>query len=87
VVAEVIAGLIAKCLISPKVKTRELALEIVLMSVEIEKFDVVLEELMKGLDNKTPKVVVSCITLIKECLKNFGVKVISVKPIVKVSYS
>lgn len=81
----VISGIITKCVISPKAKTRELSQEIVLMFVEIEKQEVVIEELIKGLDNKTPKIVVACASLIRECIKQFGVKVINVKPVVKVS--
>ncbi len=80
----VVGGIIAKCLISPKVKTRELSHEIVLMYVEIEKQESVIEELIKGLDNKTPKIVAATVSLIKECLNKFGVKVINIKPIVKV---
>ncbi len=80
----VVGGIIAKCLISPKVKTRELSHEIVLMYVEIEKQESVIEELIKGLDNKTPKIVAAAVSLIKECLNKFGVKVINIKPIVKV---
>ena len=80
----VISGIVAKCLTSPKVKTRELSHEIVLMFVEIEKQELVIEELIKGLDNKTPKIVAASVQLIKQCLNNYGVKVINVKPIVKV---
>ena len=80
----VISGIVSKCLTSPKVKTRELSYEIVLMFVEIEKQDLVIEELIKGLDNKTPKIVAASASLIKQCLNNYGVKVINVKPIVKV---
>lgn len=80
----VISGIIGKCLISPKVKTREMARDIVLMYVEVEKQDAVIEELIKGLDNKTPKIVSSCTALIRDCLREFGVKIINVKPLVKV---
>ena len=80
----VINGIVNKCLTSPKVRTRELSHEIVLMFVEIEKQDLVVEELIKGLDNKTPKIVAACVSLIKLCLNHYGVKVINVKPIVKV---
>ncbi|XP_054161485.1 protein mini spindles-like [Oppia nitens] len=80
----VIGGIITKCLISPKVKTRELAAEIVLMFVEIEKQELVIEELIKGLDNKTPKIVAASVSLIRQCLNNYGVKVINIKAIVKI---
>jgi cytoskeleton-associated protein 5 len=80
----VVSGIVTKCLISPKVKTREVSQEIVLMFVEIEKQELVIEELIKGLDNKTPKIVAAVVSLIRQCLNSFGVKVINVKPIVKV---
>lgn len=80
----VISGIVGKCLTSPKVKTRELSYEIVLMYVEIEKQDLVIEELLKGLDNKTPKIVAASVSLIKQCINNYGVKVINIKPVVKV---
>ncbi|CAG2168733.1 unnamed protein product [Oppiella nova] len=79
----VVSGIVTKCLISPKVKTREVSQEIVLMFVEIEKQELVIEELIKGLDNKTPKIVAAVVSLIRQCLNSFGVKVINVKPIVK----
>lgn len=81
----IVSGIIAKCLTSPKVKTKELAQDIVLMFVEIEKQEVVIDELIKGLDNKTPKIVVACATLMKQCIRDFGVRIINIKPIVKVS--
>ena len=82
----IISGIVTKCLTSPKVRTRELSHEIVLMFVEIEKQDLVVEELIKGLDNKTPKIVAASASLIKLCLNNYGVKIINVKPIVKVCH-
>jgi hypothetical protein len=57
----VIAGVISKCLGAPKARTRELGIDILLMFVEVEKQDMVLEELVKGLDQKNPKAVVGCI--------------------------
>ncbi|KFM68160.1 Cytoskeleton-associated protein 5, partial [Stegodyphus mimosarum] len=83
-VNDVMSGLISKCFSSPRAKTRELALEIVLMYIEIEKQDIVLEELVKGLENKSPKVVSACIMALRESLHLFGSQVITVKPLVKV---
>lgn len=65
---EVMPGVI-KCLAAPKAKTKELALEICLMYIEIEKYDLVLEELVKGLGQKNPKVVAACIFVISESLR------------------
>ncbi|KAI2800151.1 hypothetical protein BLOT_014064, partial [Blomia tropicalis] len=81
-VESIVAGLVTKCLNSSRAKTKELAQEIVLMCVEIEKQDVVLEELIKGLEQKTPKNVAAVIRMISKCLNQFGSKVIAIKPIV-----
>lgn len=39
-----------------------------LMYIEIDKQEVVLEELIKGLDNKQPKVVNSCVETLNKAL-------------------
>ncbi|XP_015926242.1 cytoskeleton-associated protein 5 [Parasteatoda tepidariorum] len=80
---EVMSGLVSKCFSSPRAKTRELALEITLMYIELEKQDVVLEELIKGLENKSPKVVAASIVAVREALHAFGSKVIPVKSFLK----
>lgn len=80
---ELISGLISKCLISPKVRTKELAHEIILMLIEIERHELVIEELLKGVDNKTPKIVSSCITLIRLALNSFGPKIVKPAPLIK----
>lgn len=82
-VNEVMNALVSKCFSSPRAKTRELALEISLMYIEIEKQDVVLEELIKGLTNKSPKVVSACVVALREALHLFGSKVVLVKPLAK----
>lgn len=83
-VNDVMNALVSKCFSSPRAKTRELALEIALMYIEIEKQDVVLEELIKGLDNKSPKVVVACIIALRESLHLFGSQVVTIKPLARV---
>lgn len=42
------AGLVAKCMGSPKAKIKDLAAQITLMYIEIEKHEIVMEELIKG---------------------------------------
>ncbi|KAH9373239.1 hypothetical protein HPB48_004984 [Haemaphysalis longicornis] len=83
VCGDVLVGLIAKCIAAPKQKTRELAQEIIYMYVEIEKQEVVVEELVKALDNKNPKIVSGCVVTLRECLRLFGARVIAVKPLFK----
>jgi len=51
-VSEVMSGIVTKCIAAPKTKTRELALQLTLMYIEIEKFEAVQEELMKGTEQK-----------------------------------
>lgn len=83
IVSEVVTGIVTKCLTSPKVRTKELAGEIILLYIEVEKHDVVMEELMKGLENKTPKIVAAVVALIRESLHQFGPKVIKLSPLIK----
>ncbi|GBP43034.1 Protein mini spindles [Eumeta japonica] len=82
-VGEVMSGIVAKCIAAPKTKTKDLALQVTLMYVEIEKHDIVQEELMKGMEQKNPKVVSACIQALNTALKQFGNKVIGIKPMVK----
>lgn len=80
---QVVSGIVAKCLGSPKAKIKDLAGQIVLMYIEIEKQEQVLDELIKGLDNKNPKIVAAITTLITRALHEFGRNVITLKPLVK----
>ncbi|CAK1542570.1 unnamed protein product [Leptosia nina] len=80
---EVMSGIVSKCIAAPKTKTKDLALQITLMYIEIEKHEVVEEELIKGMEQKNPKVVAACVTALNTALKQFGNKVIAIKPMVK----
>ena len=83
VVGDCIEGVVTKCVAAPKAKTKDMAKQIVLMFVEIEQADKVIEELLKGLTQKNPKVVFGCINNITACLHAFGTKVIKVSPLLK----
>ncbi|KAG8223736.1 hypothetical protein J437_LFUL003642 [Ladona fulva] len=89
-VGEVMSGIVSKCIGAPKMKTKELAVKITLMYIEIEKTEQVLEELVKGMDQKNPKVVAACVSAATLALSDisfskveFGSKVVTVKPLVK----
>ncbi|KAF5301408.1 hypothetical protein FQA39_LY02137 [Lamprigera yunnana] len=82
-VNEVMSGVVSKCIAAPKTRTRELSVQIALMYVEIEKFEAVQDELIKGMDQKNPKIVSACISAITSAIKEFGIKVISPKPLIK----
>ncbi|XP_040572755.1 cytoskeleton-associated protein 5 [Lepeophtheirus salmonis] len=81
--SEIIEGLVSKCVGASKAKTKDLAGQICLMFCEIETHDKVIEELFKGLSQKSPKTVAGCITIITACLRAFGTKVIKVSPLLK----
>lgn len=83
VAGDVIAGVITKCL-NARPKTKEKGINIILMYIEVEKQDVVQEEVLKGLDNKQPKIVAACTSVLRQAISEFGGKVFSLKPIVKV---
>lgn len=82
-VQEVMSGIVTKCIAAPRTKTKELALQVTLMYIEIEKYEAVLEELIKGMEQKNPKIVAACINASTVALKEFGNKIINVKPLIK----
>ncbi|XP_055456684.1 cytoskeleton-associated protein 5 [Psammomys obesus] len=81
---EVVSGVVSKVFNQPKAKAKELGIEICLMYIEIEKGEAVQEELLKGLDNKNPKIIVACVETLRKALSEFGSKIILLKPIIKV---
>jgi len=83
IVGEVTNGIVSKCIAAPKAKTKELAVQITLMFIEIEKCEAVQEELLKGTEAKNPKIVSACIATLTLALKEFGPKVINMKPLIK----
>ena len=66
-VGEVAPGLIGKCLNS-RAKMKEKAFEILLMYIEIERQADIEDELVKGLENKQPKVVQACLEILRRGL-------------------
>lgn len=63
------SSIVTKSIAAPKTKTRELSLQIILMYVEIEKQEAVLEELVKGMDHKNPKIVSECVSAVTQALR------------------
>lgn len=66
---EVVSGVVNKVFNQPKAKAKELGIDICLMFIEIEKGEMVQEELLKGLDNKNPKIIVACIETLRKALR------------------
>ncbi|XP_077317578.1 cytoskeleton-associated protein 5 isoform X5 [Lithobates pipiens] len=81
---EVTSGVVSKVFNQPKAKAKEFGSDICLMYIEIEKGEAVQEELLKGLDNKNPKIVVACVETLRRGLSEFGSKIVPLKPIIKV---
>ncbi|KAK7892004.1 hypothetical protein WMY93_023967 [Mugilogobius chulae] len=81
---EVVSGVVTKVFNQPKAKAKELGTDICLMYIEIEKAEVVQDELIKGLDNKNPKIVVACLETLRKGLSEFGSKIVTLKPVVKI---
>lgn len=63
------SGVVSKVFNQPKARAKELGSDICLMYMEIERAEVVQDELIKGLDNKNPKIVVTCIETLRKALR------------------
>ncbi|XP_014669251.1 PREDICTED: cytoskeleton-associated protein 5-like [Priapulus caudatus] len=81
-VGEVISGIVAKCL-NARARTKEKGQEVIMIYIELEKHELVMEELIKGLANKQPKIVTACLETIKMAVRGFGSKTFQLKPVVK----
>ncbi|XP_060931884.1 cytoskeleton-associated protein 5 isoform X3 [Limanda limanda] len=81
---EVVSGVVSKVFNQPKARAKELGADICMMYIEIEKVEVVQDELLKGLDNKNPKIVVTCLDTLRRALSEYGSKIVTLKPIVKI---
>uniref|UniRef100_A0A8B9JJ37 Cytoskeleton associated protein 5 n=1 Tax=Astyanax mexicanus TaxID=7994 RepID=A0A8B9JJ37_ASTMX len=81
---EVVSGVVCKVFNQPKARAKELGSDICLMYIEIEKAEAVQEELLKGLDNKNPKIALACVEVLRRAISEFGSKVVTLKPVVKV---
>lgn len=82
-VGEVVSGMVAKCFSAPKAKIKDLAFQITLMYIEIERHEATIDELVKGLDAKNPKIVAAAVSIITQALREFGSKVVGIKPFIK----
>lgn len=65
---EVVSGVVSKVFNQPKARAKELGSDICLVYIEIEKAEVVQDELIKGLENKNPKIVIACIETLRKAL-------------------
>lgn len=61
--------IVTKCIGATKSKIKDSAVQICLMYIEIEKQDVVVEELIKGTEHKNPKISAACVSALTQGLK------------------
>lgn len=66
---EVVSGVVCKVFNQPKARAKELGSDICLMYIEIEKAEAVQEELLKGLDNKNPKIALACVEVLRRAVR------------------
>lgn len=69
VARDIMSGLITACYGVPKAKTKDIAIQITLMLIEIEKQDIVIAELVRGMDHTFPVIVSTCIKAATQAIK------------------
>ena len=72
-----------KCLSSTRPAIKADSVEALLLYVEIDKPDLVVEELLPALSHKQPKVIAATLAALTAIFHNFGVKLVDPKPILK----
>ncbi|KAF7730601.1 Microtubule-associated protein, microtubule dynamics during spindle orientation [Apophysomyces ossiformis] len=79
----VVPALVEKCLGAPKAGTKQKATDIILLYAEIDTPDPVVELVLPGLGAKQPKLVTQVVVVLKEFVRQFGIKKVNPKPILK----
>ncbi|KAJ9096595.1 hypothetical protein QFC19_007128 [Naganishia cerealis] len=82
---DVLPSLVDKCLGSTRAGTKRSAIELCMLYIEVENTgEGVINDLLRGLDAKQPKLVASTVTALKQIVAEFGVKPLGdIKPLVK----
>ena len=83
IAGDIVAGCLAKSILQTRPKIKELSQEIILMYIELEKNQLVCDELIANFENKSPKIAVGCILYAREALNQFGPRIVKVAPIIK----
>ncbi|KAF9924030.1 Microtubule-associated protein, microtubule dynamics during spindle orientation [Linnemannia zychae] len=79
----VVPAVVEKCLSSTRAGTKAKALDLILLYVEVDSPDPVIEDVLPGLDAKLPKLVATTTNVLAAIVRNFGIKNLNVKPLVK----
>ncbi|CAJ0826900.1 1337_t:CDS:10, partial [Entrophospora sp. SA101] len=68
---------------SSRTGTKNKAIDLILLFIEVDTVDPVLEDILAGLDAKQPKIVTTTVFILKEIIRLFGTKIVNIKPILK----
>ncbi|KAI8588296.1 armadillo-type protein [Geranomyces variabilis] len=68
---------------SNRAGTRQKGFDILMMYIEIDVSEPVIQEIIPGLDHKSPKNVSACVSTMRESLRLFGSPTVNVRPLLK----
>lgn len=83
---EVVSGVVCKVFNQPKARAKELGSDVCLMYIEIEKGEAVQEEILKGLDNKNPKIALACVEVLRRAVRWVFLKQIDARDVSNLDY-
>ncbi|KAH7149041.1 armadillo-type protein [Dactylonectria estremocensis] len=78
-----ITPMVEKCLSSTRAATKQGAIEVLLLYIELDVSAPVIEEVLPGLGNKVPKNVAATLHALTQIFHNYGCKVVDPKPVLK----
>ncbi|CAG8499882.1 1285_t:CDS:10, partial [Ambispora leptoticha] len=81
--ASVIPAIVDKGFGSARAGTKNKAVDLILLYIEVDTADPVVEDVLAGLNAKQPKLVTTTVFALKEIIRLYGAKTVNVKPILK----
>ncbi|KAF4972038.1 hypothetical protein FSARC_1306 [Fusarium sarcochroum] len=80
---QTITPIVEKCLSSTRAATKQNAIEVLLLYIELDVSGPVIEDMLPGLSNKVPKNVAATFHALTQIFHNYGCKVVDPKPVLK----
>ncbi|KAI7849124.1 armadillo-type protein [Circinella umbellata] len=80
----VVPAIVEKCLGATKAGTKQKAIDILLLYAEIDVADPVVELVIPGINAKQPKLVTQTVIVLKEFVKQYGIKTVNPKSLLKI---
>ncbi|KAJ2704078.1 hypothetical protein FB645_003553 [Coemansia sp. IMI 203386] len=80
---EIVGGIVSKCLSATKAGTRTQSVELLLLLSEVDTPGPVVTGVIEGFDAKQPKAVAAAVAAVKDIVSAFGVKFLTLKPLLK----